>query len=260
MSATLNFNQKRLISWKGKTIDQISTVVKKNVTTPYETNKHSYFLPNRLKIYRREIANATVPCTNPRTSITVRETMDAAAATIQNPHATNVYGQPVSQELVYPNNKTMNGDCTKDNPACLVNNARKRLRGNVNKKTVNHTFHDANQRMVNRHMTYGENLPNTVSNLCDNGDQRYVPIYKPSNKGFSVQGGVQSSSVILKRKMEAINTSALIAKTAYGNAAANSLAYGVPQSGYNFKDKIGYPIKCTPEFNKVTGEMIKPTC
>jgi hypothetical protein len=35
------------------------------------------------------------------------------------------------------------------------------------------------------------------------------------------------------------------------------LAYGVPQGGYTWKDKIGYPLKQTPVFSKYSDEMKK---
>ena len=37
---------------------------------------------------------------------------------------------------------------------------------------------------------------------------------------------------------------------AFGSQVANALAYGVPEGGYTDKVKRGYPLKCTPKFNK----------
>ena len=37
---------------------------------------------------------------------------------------------------------------------------------------------------------------------------------------------------------------------AFGSQVANALAYGVPEGGYTDKDKKGFPLKCTPKFNK----------
>ena len=73
--------------------------------------------------------------------------------------------------------------------------------------------------------------------------------YKPNNPQYSQQGAVSSSSRIQRLKYNSITDSAYSYQTAYGKNVANALAYGVPANGYTIKDKIGYPLKCTPKFS-----------
>ena len=76
---------------------------------------------------------------------------------------------------------------------------------------------------------------------------QYVPLYyKPNNYQYGQQGAVDSSSRIARLKYNVITDSAATYTTALGRAVANALAYGVPEGGYTIKDKIGYPLKCTP--------------
>ena len=83
---------------------------------------------------------------------------------------------------------------------------------------------------------------------------KYVPLfYKPSNHQYAEQGAVSSSSRILRLKYESITGGASTYMNALGQSVANALAYGVPQGGYTVKDKIGYPLKCTPK--NVNGVM-----
>ena len=79
---------------------------------------------------------------------------------------------------------------------------------------------------------------------------RYIPLYyKPNNHQYGQQGAVSSSSRIQRLKYNSITNSAKSYQTAYGKHVANALAYGVPANGYTIKDKIGYPLKCTPKIN-----------
>lgn len=76
----------------------------------------------------------------------------------------------------------------------------------------------------------------------------YVPIYyKPNNPQFAQQGGVTSSSLILRKKYNSINCNS-------NDKTGCSLAYGVPEYGYTKKDKIGYPNIKTPLFPKYGGQ------
>jgi len=84
----------------------------------------------------------------------------------------------------------------------------------------------------------------------------YVPVYyKPSNPQFAEQGGVSSSSLIARVKYNTITNNTVIYRKAYGTSVANALAYGVPENGYTYKDKLGYPLKKTPVFSKYSGEL-----
>jgi len=86
---------------------------------------------------------------------------------------------------------------------------------------------------------------------------QYVPIYyKPNNPQFAQQGGVTSSSLIARVKYNAITNSTAMYYKAYGRSVANALAYGVSDTGYTIKDKIGYPLTRTPVFSKATGALV----
>jgi hypothetical protein len=94
---------------------------------------------------------------------------------------------------------------------------------------------------------------NNVLFISDNTSKiksRYIPLYyKPNNPQYGQQGAVSSSSRIQRLKYNSITDSAYSYQNAYGKNVANALAYGVPANGYTIKDKIGYPLKCTPKFN-----------
>jgi hypothetical protein len=80
--------------------------------------------------------------------------------------------------------------------------------------------------------------------------------YKPSNPQFAEQGAVSSSSRILRKKFDTITTVGSSLSKPYGMGLANALSYGVPYSGFNLKDKMGYPQKCTPSVTR-TGQFVK---
>lgn len=90
--------------------------------------------------------------------------------------------------------------------------------------------------------------------------QNFLPItYKPNNSQFATQGAVSSGDLIARKKYNTITTVGSSYRSAFGAQTANSLAYGVPSYGYTIKDKIGYPLKCTPTFPKYSNKMIKCT-
>jgi hypothetical protein len=69
-----------IVSWKGKTISQITSILKKNNNT---TNKNIYS-PNPLKIYRRElVTNISNTTCNSRTSVKIDE-IDRPSGSIVN--------------------------------------------------------------------------------------------------------------------------------------------------------------------------------
>ena len=63
--------------------------------------------------------------------------------------------------------------------------------------------------------------------------------YKPNNVQFAQQGGVSSSSRLLRLKLNTINNNANSVKTAYGKGAASALAYsGRPETPFITKQKF----------------------
>lgn len=96
-----------------------------------------------------------------------------------------------------------------------------------------------------------------VSNMFAGLQRNYVPVYyKPNNSQFAQQGGVTSSSYITRLKYDTMTNNGYKFREAYGNNVANAMAYGVSDSVYTQKDKIGYPNICSPKFDPVTGKMI----
>ena len=81
--------------------------------------------------------------------------------------------------------------------------------------------------------------------------------YKPNNYQFATQGAVSSSDLVSRKRYNTITDSAVTFRNALGQSVTNALAYGVPANGYTIKDKIGYPLKKTPTFNKYNDNMLK---
>lgn len=107
-------------------------------------------------------------------------------------------------------------------------------------------------------------LPGEYSNGANNSAfcgfilPTYVPLYyKPNNPTFAQQGAVESSSRIQRLKYNTITNGAALIRSAYGNAAANALAYGVSEQAYTAKTAIGDKIKLTPIIKPVTGQLCK---
>jgi hypothetical protein len=81
--------------------------------------------------------------------------------------------------------------------------------------------------------------------------------YNPNNTRFAQQGGVSSSAMTARKKYDTITTNGGVFDQAYGRNVANAMAYGVSDSVYSIKDKIGFPVKKTPVIDKYTGELKK---
>jgi len=86
----------------------------------------------------------------------------------------------------------------------------------------------------------------------------YVTLYyKPNNPGYGVQGAVDASTRIHRLKYNTITTGANGIRSAYGNAAANALAYGVSEQAYTVKTIAGDKYTYTPVINPRTGAICK---
>jgi hypothetical protein len=87
---------------------------------------------------------------------------------------------------------------------------------------------------------------------------RYMPVFfKPNNPQFAQQGAVSSASLTNRKKYDTIINTNTLYVNSRGPFISNSVAYNTGTTGYNLKELIGYPIKCTPVFSKTTGEMKK---
>ena len=200
MSHFLNTNEIALahfpiVSWKGKTFTQITSSIKKNsgnfagstVTQPkYKKGKFvgnvtthpNFFLPNPLKIYRREIAN-TIDMSNcyQRTSLKIDE-IDRPGGSIVNTSVTKINGLVNTLDFTLQNNKCEEpGTCSVFlSPA---DNARRRCRssGMIKKKynpanNFSSYYTDSKQYLVSRNKTFLQNQYNYIRV----GD----PLLKPS--------------------------------------------------------------------------------
>ena len=82
---------------------------------------------------------------------------------------------------------------------------------------------------------------------CTGTTRPYTQVYyKPNNPGFAQQGAVDAGAYILRRKFDTITNNSLLYKKIYGNSVANAMGYGISDSVYTLKQKIGYPVKKTP--------------
>jgi hypothetical protein len=200
MSQFLNTNEIALahipiISWKGKTFTQITSSIKKNTAivsgsavtrTVYRkgkivgeiTSHPNLFLPNPLKIYRREIAN-TIDMSNcyQRSSLKIDE-INRPGGSIVNSSATKINGLVNTLDFTLQNNKCEEpGTCSVFlSPA---DNARRRCRSSgIIKKTYNPAnnfssyYTDSKQYLVSRNKTFLQNQYNYIRV----GD----PLIKPS--------------------------------------------------------------------------------
>lgn len=79
--------------------------------------------------------------------------------------------------------------------------------------------------------------------------------YKPNNVNFGQQGAVSSSTRTLKEKYDIITTNGGTFAKPFGKEVANAMAYGISENVYTLKNKIGFPLKRTPQFSKYTGQM-----
>ena len=100
--------------------------------------------------------------------------------------------------------------------------------------------------------TYGGRTASTAApTIAPRYDTLY---YKPSNIIFGTQGAVDSSTYSHRKKYNAVNKGGYLAKTAYGAATANAMAYGVSEQPTTLKDIVGFKNTKTPVINPITGE------
>lgn len=109
---------------------------------------------------------------------------------------------------------------------------------------------------ANTGVSYQTFTSTTTPGLQPNYKKLY---YKPNNPQFGQQGAVSSGDVITRKRYNTITNAAASYRNALGESVANALAYGVSNTGYTIKDKIGYPIKQTPTFSKYSDEMKRCT-
>lgn len=167
MPARLNMNPIPYISWKGRTLTQITSHSIKNNPNSEELAKANYFLPQPLKIYRREIAtgNRPVVCSD-RNSSSI-DILNQPNGYIITEQSENHAGLVHTLENNVSTNKTENGDCTnqKGISVCAVENAKRRVRSSGMIKRAfkpennndNAYFTNSAQYLVSRNRTFKQN-------------------------------------------------------------------------------------------------------
>ena len=130
MSARLNLNEIAYFPWKGKTFNQITSIIKQNSIPSYNTTKN-YYHAQPLKIYRREVITRTstpYPC-NPRVSSSI-DVIDMPGGSIVNP-ISNINGIINTLDINLTNDTSqLPGVCQTNISNCFsqTTNARRRVR------------------------------------------------------------------------------------------------------------------------------------
>jgi hypothetical protein len=188
MSALLNHNQRAKISWKGRTINQITSSIQKNGTKPGTSTRDIIFRAMPLKIYRREIATnvpvvtAQTACHHSRISTKIDE-LNYPGGSILSKSTTNPDNFGQINTLEYPATGNLNETygCRSSNTSynCAENNARRRCRSSGIIRRVYDSarseisyFTNTNQYLVSRSKTFSQNQyrhirPNDSSIVTD---------------------------------------------------------------------------------------------
>jgi hypothetical protein len=200
MSARLNMNEKRNISWKGQTFNQVVAGLKKNTNTFSTTSYTGFFLAPPLKHYRREIANTNVNC-NTRANVSV-DVFFQPGGTIDNT-ASSVPPTYVAEfNLTENNTERPVGNC--DTVACSKSaDAKRRVRssGNIKRKFTasNDTYYTSNNEyLTSRNRTVKQNEVFSIRY----GDPTYKPgspnsipnIYTPNGINHCAKTSIQGFS------------------------------------------------------------------
>jgi hypothetical protein len=146
------------ISWKGTTFQELSAGLKFNIA-PIASNT-SIFLPNTLRIYRKEIASTVLERCNPRISVKIND-YDMPGG-ILNTQITTTTGLANTGDLIYENNACEHPSDTNLCNAFLspADNARRRVRssGMMKKQSVNGDYYTSTQQYLNsRNISYEQN-------------------------------------------------------------------------------------------------------
>jgi len=253
-SLVFNGSHQPIVSWKGKTFNQITSTIKRNKGTHVTSSVHNLFLTPPLKIYRREIANTSVTstCSSTRTSVKIDEITRPGGSIINTNFSSGTNGLVNTIDNTLPNNTCEEpGTCLPFLSPAM--NARRRCRsaGMIHQKydVKNRAkyYTDTKQYLTSRNVSFEKNQFRYPT-----ADPNYCVIYNPSNKQFAQQGGVSGSSLIARVKYNAIQDAASKMANPLGIATSNALAYGVPENGYTVKDTLGYPNPSYPSFKNNT--------
>jgi hypothetical protein len=169
----LNHNERAEISWKGRTINQITSTIQKNGTNVEDVTGDIIFRAMPLKIYRRELAaNVSTGngCPNSRisSSIDVFNQPGGSVVLSRNDTVQDNFGQLNTLEYSAPGNLNETYGCGGVGAAssynCAEQNARRRCRSSgIIKRTYDPArsertyFTNTNQYLVSRSKTFLQN-------------------------------------------------------------------------------------------------------
>ena len=247
-----------IVSWKDKSLTQIVASIQKNTNTS-TIDKYNIRNAPPLKIYRKEISEPSNKSS--RLGVTIRS--------FDMPNGTTKTNVNVGNSLViFQNEKDVNITNKKidSSDGCITlcnstpqQNARNRTRtsGIISKNYST----DTKQYLKKRGMSIEQNQFNYVRNQVAGIPGQISEckmnevIYKPSNNEFACDGGVSSSSLILRKKYNTITTNANKYLSSYGPSVSNAMQYGISDSIFTYKNKFAFPIKKTPISKKNTDTM-----
>ena len=254
MSARLNYNTIPYISWKGKTLTQITSQIQKNNRHGSTISRQNLFQPQPLKIYRREMvtgAKQSATC-NSRISASITE-MDmpngygVTTLSAENASLSHVLEANVTQ------NKSQNGDCTNQNAhVCAADNARRRVRSSGMIKRAfkpqnnndNAYFTNSNQYLVSRNRTFKQNQYSHIhkgeGSLLTNGTLYNTNVYSPNGlshcKKTQIITGVNDTFYYLWTTFDATNIANVANVIANPNTATNCFKVTIPAGFKTFEE------------------------
>ena len=185
MSARLNMDAQRNISWKGQTFNQIVAGLKMNTNT--FSAKSSFFLPPPIKHYRREIS--TCPT---RTSIVGDSFLQPGGVVTNTKSVSAKSNSKYSIDFNLTTNETERPSGSCDIISCSKSaDAKRRVRssGNVSRKfnASNDTYYtSSNEYMISRNRTVKQNEFNYIRY----GDPSYIPGSRESIPNVYSPGGI----------------------------------------------------------------------
>jgi len=165
MSARLNMNQERNISWKGQTFNQVVAGLKMNTNTFSTNSTKGFFLPPPIKHYRREIANTNVCKTRANLmGDAFYQPGGVITHTLSTPTYTNDFNLTV--------NKTERPTGRCETVACSKSaDAKRRVRSSGNIKRRDTYYTSSNEYMISRNRTVKQNEYSYIRY----GDPTYKP-------------------------------------------------------------------------------------
>ena len=248
--------------WKGKTLHQITSSLKKNKNNITDT--HNIFLSNPVTYYRKEIVTADLSYGNPRLNVHIDELHGAGQTIVKTDAPTSCIGIDNTLDINLSTNKYDTGGSTQLTPTLCFSQedtARRRVRsGGMPKKDIaivdnsqasrkSQYYTSSSQYLYDRNKAFSQNerpydktmyTPSDIA--CD------APTIKPNNSRFFEQGAAKSGELIMRKKYDTITENLAKYQSAYGCSVANALAYASKDAGYMPKEHRGYPLTESPRF------------